>query len=178
MFTALHHFVFCSQAQVDFSDAELLLLARRVYAHSQDQPVTGVLLYRAGQFMGVFEGPAAVVTDMAQRVHLDARHRNMLTLAAGPIACRSFRGWHMTFSLSQPELEAERPAGCFDLRYPAQLTALAPGLNSYLLDIMREFADVAVLPEVAVYQAVKAPATRIIERPDLQSGSFFLAHRA
>ena len=145
MSTPLHHLAFSSQVLIEFTDAQLILQAERSYAHSQLHEVTGVLLYHAGHFLAIFEGPADVIDAVRQSVADDARPHNIQMLARGPIAQRSFSDWHMSFLLSHPE-KAEAPsAGYRSLLDPA-LLCLRAGASPHLLDMLSEFVA-AVLVE-------------------------------
>ena len=141
----LHHLVFHSQVQIDFTDAQLIVLADRSYAYSQHHHVTGVLLYHTGQFVAVFEGKACVVAEMEQLVRANVRHYNMQVLARGPIPQRSFSAWRMSFVISQPEKNPPPAAGYLALHDPAVLAHLTAPPSPHLLNMLREF--VAAVPE-------------------------------
>ncbi len=75
---------------------QALLAASR--AHNQEAGITGMLLYKEGNFMQVLEGPAAGVQALLARIASDTRHQGLVTLDAGPLAARQFEGWSMGFA--------------------------------------------------------------------------------
>lgn len=144
MSTRLHHLAFSSQVLIEFTDAQLIQLAERGYALSQ-QGVTGVLLYHAGHFLAIFEGPADVIDTVRQSVADDARPHSTQVLARGPITQRNFSDWHMSFLLNHPEKVDTPIPGYRSLLDPA-LFCLPAGASPYLLDMLSEFVA-AVLVE-------------------------------
>jgi hypothetical protein len=137
----LHHLVFHSQVQIDFTDSELVELANRSYAYSQLHQVTGVMLYHTGEFMVVFEGAGIVIKEMEQLIRTNVRHRDIQVLARGPVRRRSFSGWLMSFTLSQPDQHVPPAAGYLDLRDPSVLTHLSATPSAHLLEMLRAFIE-------------------------------------
>lgn len=70
--------------------------------------VTGLLLYRAGNFMQVLEGEEPAVQATFQKIQADPRHRGILILLQQKsIQTREFDGWSMAFrDLSTPSTRA------------------------------------------------------------------------
>ncbi|WP_428390680.1 BLUF domain-containing protein [Lichenicoccus sp.] len=60
--------------------------------------VTGGLLFSAGCFAQVLEGPMDAVEDAFERIQCDGRHSEVTVLQAGPIASRDFPDWSMAFA--------------------------------------------------------------------------------
>lgn len=73
---------------------ELLEFARR---HNAAAGITGMLLYKDGNFIQALEGPEAAVRALYRRIQLDTRHRGILKLLDEPIAARRFEHWSMGF---------------------------------------------------------------------------------
>jgi len=59
--------------------------------------VTGMLLYKDGQFMQVLEGPEEAVKATFRRIELDSRHHGIMVLVKGPAEDRRFPNWSMAF---------------------------------------------------------------------------------
>lgn len=59
--------------------------------------VTGMLLYKRGNFMQVLEGEEDVVLELSNRIARDPRHERVFTLHAGAIDERAFPDWSMAF---------------------------------------------------------------------------------
>jgi hypothetical protein len=59
--------------------------------------VTGALMFNAGCFAQVLEGPKAAVEHTFERIQQDERHGDVSVLSFGPVADRSFDQWSMGF---------------------------------------------------------------------------------
>jgi hypothetical protein len=59
--------------------------------------ITGMLLYKDGQFMQVLEGPEEAVRATFRRIDKDPRHHGVMVLLKGPVEERRFPGWSMAF---------------------------------------------------------------------------------
>lgn len=93
------------------SDLEALLLKARNNNHALG--ITGMLLYKDGNFMQMLEGEQDVVESLHKAIKQDPRHHGLLTLLAGEADEREFRDWTMGFrDLRTPE--SERVAGYND----------------------------------------------------------------
>ena len=60
--------------------------------------ITGMLLYKDGNFMQVLEGEDSVVRQLAAEIELDRRHKNFTILTEEPIVQRQFGDWSMAFN--------------------------------------------------------------------------------
>lgn len=65
--------------------------------------ITGALLYSAGCFAQVLEGPLSEVETTFERVQLDPRHRDVKVLQFHPLDHRSFGDWSMAFAGIDPD---------------------------------------------------------------------------
>jgi hypothetical protein len=81
----------------------ILATARRSNAQ---RDITGALLYSAGCFAQVLEGPLNEVEILFERIQLDPRHRDVKVLQFHPLEKRNFAGWSMAFAGMEPELPA------------------------------------------------------------------------
>ncbi len=59
--------------------------------------VTGALMFNAGCFAQVLEGPRAEVESTFERIQQDERHGDVSLLAFEPSQARSFDSWSMAF---------------------------------------------------------------------------------
>lgn len=73
---------------------DLLLEARQA---NTARGVTGMLLYKQGNFMQVLEGEQDVVMDLSHRIACDPRHERVYTLHAAQVDARQFPDWSMGF---------------------------------------------------------------------------------
>ncbi len=59
--------------------------------------VTGALLFNAGSFAQVLEGPRLAVEATFERIQRDPRHSDVSVLQCEPVASRGFANWSMAF---------------------------------------------------------------------------------
>lgn len=96
--------IYASSAVAEFSPSELVDLLKSCHQSNVKLGVTGMLLYKDGNFMQAIEGDEAVVRDLYAKISLDPRHRGMMTLLAESVAERQFPDWSMGFrDLNAPE---------------------------------------------------------------------------
>lgn len=104
--------VYSSTAVASFDDQALTELLTQCRASNAERHVTGMLLYRAGRFVQVLEGPESVVRALLARIAHDPRHTGMRVLFEEPLAERNFAEWSMGFepveALSEPLPEGFR----------------------------------------------------------------------
>ncbi len=89
--------VYVSCATKPFTEGELESLLTSVRFNNQRLGVTGMLLYRQGDFIQVLEGPETTVTELFQKILSDARHSGVFELLSKPINQREFGEWSMGF---------------------------------------------------------------------------------
>jgi Sensors of blue-light using FAD len=94
---SLFHLVYASSATLPFSEAELLALLEVSRGNNAKVNVTGMLLYREGNFMQVLEGEEEAVRRVHMHIARDRRHGGLITLLQGPITARAFSRWTMGF---------------------------------------------------------------------------------
>ena len=116
---------YISTAVYEPDQEELLALLRQSRANNARLGVTGLLQYRAGNYIQTLEGPAGVVLPLVGRIRRDPRHKHVVQITREPISRRSFPNWSMAF----------RPL--HDL--PHDLAAAFSGLQADM-DMVEEFA--------------------------------------
>lgn len=89
--------VYVSSATEPFSPAELVTLLEKARRNNARVDVTGMLLYKNGNFMQAIEGNDVVINELHTRIQNDPRHRGMITLLRRPIEKRQFAKWSMGF---------------------------------------------------------------------------------
>lgn len=113
--------VYASSAVGSLAYQEILDILHDSRENNQRLGITGMLLYKGGNFMQVLEGPEASVGALLQKVERDRRHRGVLHLAKKPIEQRSFTDWSMAFQN-------------LDSLNPATHPGYSPFLSTSLLD--------------------------------------------
>lgn len=96
--------VYVSSAGRLFTTKELLAILGKFKRNNDLLGITGMLLYKDGNFIQALEGEEQNVRNLFAKVSRDPRHRGVMTLAEGFRAERQFSGWSMAFrNLDEPE---------------------------------------------------------------------------
>jgi hypothetical protein len=95
--------VYVSAAVEPFSEGQLAELLAKSRNNNAAAGLTGMLLYRDGQFMQVLEGDDAAVRSVYQIVAADDRHDKVRTVLEEEISDRRFPQWTMGFRLLTDE---------------------------------------------------------------------------
>lgn len=99
--------VYVSSAVNLFSPTELVDLLAKSRQHNKERGITGMLLYKDGNFMQVLEGEESEVRALHAKIQNDPRHRGLITLLQGHQEERQFPNWSMGFrDLASPELQS------------------------------------------------------------------------
>ena len=93
----MYFLIYVSSAVNLFSDEELTKLLETAREKNHAQDITGLLLYAAGNFMQVLEGPEKDVRETHTRISRDPRLRGLITLMQGNREGRDFADWSMGF---------------------------------------------------------------------------------
>jgi hypothetical protein len=105
--------VYVSSAIAPFSQTELLDLLAKARAKNQRLDVTGMLLYKDGNFMQVLEGEETVVRELFACIERDPRHFGTIVLLEEIVLeeedsheQRAFPDWSMGFrSFADPDIK-------------------------------------------------------------------------
>ena len=90
------------------NDEELLDILKASRENNSSRDVTGLLLYKGGNFMQVLEGPDDVVEALYEMIKTDPRHKDVFVLSREQISNRQFPAWEMAFqNLDNPEIKNE-----------------------------------------------------------------------
>jgi hypothetical protein len=89
--------IYVSSASRPFSVSELQILLNNCRENNAQLGITGMLLYKDGNFMQVLEGEEEAVSKLAAKIHKDSRHKGMITLYKGFSGERQFPDWSMGF---------------------------------------------------------------------------------
>ena len=107
----LHRLVYYSRNRLAGSAEEVARDFLGILAASQANNarlgVTGALMFNAGCFAQVLEGPQSQVEATFERIQQDERHGNVSLLAFGPAPTRSLPHWSMGF-VGASEADAAR----------------------------------------------------------------------
>ena len=109
--TELHRLVYYSRNQITggpgiLTDAIASILATS-RINNERAGVTGALMFNAGCFAQVLEGPQASIESVFERIQQDERHSAVTLLELSTIEARRFPSWSMGYVGASPA-EAER----------------------------------------------------------------------
>ena len=85
----------CQGADVDAEIVRILATSRR---NNASDGVTGALLFSAGSFAQVLEGPLAAVERVFERIQRDPRHADVVVLHVLRSRQRDFANWSMAYA--------------------------------------------------------------------------------
>ncbi len=90
------------------NDEELLDILKVSRENNTSGDITGMLLYKGGNFMQVLEGPDDAVTGIYEKIKKDPRHKGVSIISREQIQTRQFPSWEMAFqNLDNPTVKNE-----------------------------------------------------------------------
>lgn len=93
----MYHLMYVSHAKQDFSDSELTDLLIKARKNNSHLNITGMLIYRNGNFLQVLEGDEDAVKKLYTIIQADERHDGTIIISEGQISERQFERWAMDF---------------------------------------------------------------------------------
>ena len=100
--------IYVSTSEKLLNDEELLDILKASRENNSSKDVTGLLLYKGGNFMQVLEGPDEAVEALYEKIKADPRHKDVSVLSREQISARQFPAWEMAFqNLDNPEVRNE-----------------------------------------------------------------------
>ena len=136
----MYFLVYVSAAVTWFSESELRALLTSARFRNEHAGITGMLLYKDGNFMQALEGPEPAVRGLYKRIESDRRHRGLLVLDCGTQEARQFARWNMAFH-DISEGRGEMPSGYsrfMDEPLDSPVFAQQPGRCHELLQMFKE----------------------------------------
>lgn len=96
---------YVSSAKRPFSEPQLVELLEKSRANNEASNITGLLLYRDGNFIQAIEGDRDAVTLLHRKISADPRHHGLITMYTREVEAREFAEWSMGFrNLSDPSV--------------------------------------------------------------------------
>ena len=89
--------VYVSSATRLLEENELLDMLKTCQRNNARTNVTGLLLYKGGDFMQAIEGPEPFVRGLYKKIQRDTRHTGVYKLLERNIEEREFSNWTMAF---------------------------------------------------------------------------------
>ena len=98
--------IYVSTSEKLLNDEELLDILKISRENNSSKDVTGLLLYKGGNFMQVLEGPDEAVEALYEKIKTDPRHKDVNVLSREQVSARQFPAWEMAFqNLDNPEVK-------------------------------------------------------------------------
>jgi hypothetical protein len=111
MASSIYRLVYYSRNHIASDDSTFAANVDQILAKSrvnnQRDEITGALLFNAGCFAQVLEGPLDTVEAAFERIQQDERHGDVSLLALDPIEHQSFPNWAIGF-IGTSDIHAER----------------------------------------------------------------------
>ena len=96
--------LYLSEGTVPFSQEDLRALLTQSLENNSKLGITGMLLFKGGNFLQVLEGNKEAVLTLYEKIAQDSRHARITTLFQGFSSHRDFPDWSMGFhDLSAPD---------------------------------------------------------------------------
>jgi hypothetical protein len=89
--------VYVSASPRLLQEEEILEILRVAREKNEKLDITGMLLYREGNFLQVLEGPASAVDSLLATIKRDPRHNGFILMSRKKIDERQFGEWSMAF---------------------------------------------------------------------------------
>lgn len=89
---------YVSAATTFLNPTELIALLNTARANNVALGLTGMLLYKDGNFMQVLEGEEAPLRHLYKKIEKDRRHSGLIKLLDHPVETRQFPSWSMAFT--------------------------------------------------------------------------------
>lgn len=102
----MYRLVYVSAATVPFSKADLIELLTKAREKNQRLGITGMLLYKDGDFLQLLEGERSAVQELFDVIKADPRHKSIIVMLEEQSDRRVFEDWSMGFrDLHDPEVK-------------------------------------------------------------------------
>jgi hypothetical protein len=94
---SLHRLSYQSNALLPITGEAMQELLAKARDFNAAHGISGMLLYRDGQFVQVLEGEEAVLRTLYGKIQKDPRHTDVVTLTDEPLDQRKFGAWSMAY---------------------------------------------------------------------------------
>lgn len=101
--------IYASSATTPFSQSELHALLEKCHKNNTALGITGMLLYKEGNFIQLLEGEEETVRRLYDKIAADPRHRGIIMFLQGTQTERQFPEWSMGFRDLSAEEEIDAP---------------------------------------------------------------------
>jgi hypothetical protein len=132
--------VYVSSEAIRFTDSDLLDLLTASRNKNYLAGITGLLLFKDGNFMQLLEGPEPAVRAVLGKIKSDSRHRGIRVLMEEEIPERKFSDWSMGFRKLdfQTAGEVDGYSNFLDLPLTSEAFSLDPSKALQFLHIFKK----------------------------------------
>ena len=97
----MYQLIYISSATKSLVREEFLELVAQSQNNNDALGITGVLMYKDGNFMQVLEGEQEVIAKLYASIKADPRHTLVSIIQEGPISLREYPDWSTTYLNSE-----------------------------------------------------------------------------
>ncbi len=133
--------VYASSAHELLKEGELLEILEKAREKNTRLGITGMLLYRGGNFLQVLEGEAETVRELYKVIRQDQRHKGVMLISERPVTERHFSEWKMAFVNLQSVKPEDVPgySDFLNIKFEGDTFANNPTFAHRLLRIFRDY---------------------------------------
>lgn len=97
--------IYVSHSFEEMNRNELMQILEKSRKNNKALDVTGMLLYKGGNFLQVLEGPDQAVAEIYAKITKDPRHKDVAIISKTYVQAREFPEWEMAFvDMDDPEI--------------------------------------------------------------------------
>ncbi len=93
----MYQLIYVSSSTGAFTREKFLDLAFVMSSQNAKIGITGMLVFKDGNFMEVLEGEESAVKELFGKITVDSRHTLVSVIQEGEISAREYPSWAMTF---------------------------------------------------------------------------------
>ncbi|MEZ9525512.1 BLUF domain-containing protein [Enterovibrio norvegicus] len=93
----LQQIVYISSAERPFTESELNAMLGDIRSNNEALGITGMLLYKDGDFIQAIEGDEHIVSSLFEKICRDHRHYGIVEMMRKSLVERQFKDWSMGF---------------------------------------------------------------------------------
>lgn len=136
----MHTITYVSTACQRFSAEALEHLLEKSRDRNAEHGITGMLLYKGGNFIQTIEGPEPAIAQLYRNIQADPTHHSVTTLLDEAILERAFPDWSMGFADLNAGNPAEIPGYTDFLRNPAAINdfMISPSQAKQLISVFTQ----------------------------------------
>lgn len=97
----MYQLIYISSSTKSLAKDEFLELVVQSQSKNDAMGITGVLMFKDGNFMQVLEGEQELIAKLYSTIKVDPRHTLVSIIQEGPINLREYQGWSSTYFNSE-----------------------------------------------------------------------------